>query len=144
MGIKSAKKSNAYYKVDGLLFPTRFIFTTIESTDGNLGFLYNPGSAENDYVPIIDFSLREDDEVFNAFADRVEERIDRIENIDDGSTKHFLYKEKIKNCSFIIKFPSIYACFNEAMNMDSETEDHQKQRIFKIVTRLYLIGINLF
>ena len=39
--------SNGNYEVDGIIFPSRFVFTTIESIDRNLRFLYTPGSASN-------------------------------------------------------------------------------------------------
>ena len=52
MGFKSAKNtrnvnnSNGNYEVDGLIFPSRFVFLTIASIDRNLRFLYTPGSED--------------------------------------------------------------------------------------------------
>ena len=98
MGFKSAsnsnnvKHSNGNYEVDGIIFASRFVFTTIESIDRNLRFLYTPGSASNDWETMNHSITRESEENFDAILERVEERIGRITGIDD--TKQFLYKEK--------------------------------------------------
>ena len=84
--------SNGNYEVDGIIFASRFVFTTIESIDRNLRFLYTPGSASNDWETINHSTVRDNDEEFDAILGRVEERIGRIMGIDD--TKQFLYKEK--------------------------------------------------
>ena len=92
MGFKSASKSktvnhsNGNYEVDGIIFASRFVFTTIESIDRNLRFLYTPGSANSDCETIIHSPVRDNDEEFDAILERVEERIGRIKSIDDGST----------------------------------------------------------
>ena len=39
-----ANHSNGNYEVDGIIFASRFVFTTIESIDRNLRFLYTTGS----------------------------------------------------------------------------------------------------
>ena len=39
MGFKSLGESNKNYEVDGIILPTRFIFTMIESIDRNLKFI---------------------------------------------------------------------------------------------------------
>ena len=92
--IINVNHSNGNYEVDDLIFPTRFVFTTIESIDRNLGFLYTSGSASNDWETINYSPVRDNDEEFDDILARVEERIGRIMAIDDGSTNQFLYKEK--------------------------------------------------
>ena len=88
MGIKSASKSsnvkhsNGNYEVDGIIFPSRFVFTTIESIDRNLSFLYTPGDASIDFETINHSPVRDNDEEFDAILERVEERIGRIMVID--------------------------------------------------------------
>ena len=84
----------------------------IESIDRNLKFIYTPGTVENDFVPIFYSEVREDASAFSEILATVEDRISRIENIDDGSTTQFLYKEKCDG-EFFAKFSGIYGCLNE-------------------------------
>ena len=107
--ILGIKHSNGNYEVDGIIFASRFVFTTIESIDRNLGFLYTAGSASNDWESINHSTVRDNDEEFDAILERVEERIGRITGIDD--TKQFLYKEK--GGDFFEKFSWIQDCIDE-------------------------------
>ena len=105
MGFKSAKntrnvnQSNGNYEVDGIIFASRFIFTTIESIDRNLRFLYTPGSARNDWETINHSAVRDNDGEFDAFLERVEERIDRVK-ANSRDINQFLYKEKLDSDFF--------------------------------------------
>ena len=78
---KSAKKSNVSgvkYEINNLVFPSRHVFSTIQSIDRNLRFLYSPAPSGRIW-PTINYSpTRDDDEEFDAILDRVEERINRI------------------------------------------------------------------
>ena len=78
-------------------------------------FIYTPGSDSNDWETINDSPVRDNHEEFNAILDRVDELIDRIKNIDDGSTDHFLYKEKRGN-AFFENFSGIEDCINEGVH----------------------------
>ena len=70
MGFTSANNSNVNhsngnYEVDGIIFASRFLFTTIKSIDRNLRFLYTPGSDSNDWETINDSPVRDNHEEFN-------------------------------------------------------------------------------
>ena len=90
----NVNQSNGNYEVDGIIFASRFVFRTIKGIDRNLRFLYTPVSASNDWETVNHSMTRENEASFFAILARVDEWIDRIENIDDGSTNQFLYKEK--------------------------------------------------
>ena len=144
MGFTSANntnvnQSNENYEVDGIIFASRFICRSIKSIDRNLRFLYTPGSASNDWETINHSITRENEASFVAILDRVDERIDRIENIDDGSTNQFLYKEK-RGGAFFEKFSVIEDCLNEGVH--SEPQNNFETRISDIVRRLSYIGID--
>ena len=147
MGFKSAKntrnvnQSNGNYEVDGIIFASRFVFTTIESIDRNLRFLYTPGFASNDWETTNYSPVRDNDEEFDAILGRVEERIGRIMAIDDGSTNQFLYKEKLDD-AFFGKFGGIEDCFNEVICLDVKTQNKFERRIIDIVRGLSCIGID--
>ena len=140
MGFKSLGESNKNYEVDGIIFPTRFIFTMIESIDRNLKFIYTLGTVENDFEPIFYSEVREDAGEFSEFLARAEDRISRIENIDDGSTKQFLYKEKCDG-EFFAKFSGIYCCLIEGACTHPQTQNYFERRILDIARRMYFIGI---
>ena len=143
MGFKSLSKSNKNYEVCDIILPTRYVFSTIETIDRNLKFLYASGTAENDFEPIFHSVVREDPDNFNEILDRVDERIDRIENIDDGSINQFLYKEK-RGGAFLEKFSGINDCLIEGVYMDVKTPNHFEKRILDIVRRLSYIRIDPF
>ena len=132
MGFKSLGESNKNYKVDGMIFPTRFIFTTIESIDRNLRFFYTSGSTSNDWETTNHSPARDNDEEFDAILARVEERIGRILAIDDGSTNQFLYKEK-HGGAFFVKFSGITDCLDEGIYLDVKTKNKFERRIIDIV-----------
>ena len=140
MGFKSAnnsnnvKHSNGNYEVDGIIFPSRFVFTTIESIDRNLKFLYTPGSAEFDFETINHSPVRDNDEEFDAILSRVDERIGRITGIDD--TKQFLYKEK--GGDFFEKFRWINDCITEGVY--STPQNNFEKRIRDIVRSLFEVS----
>ena len=90
---RNVNHSNGNYEVDGLIFPSRFVFSTIASIDRNLKFLYTEGSEDTDYFPIFHSPDRENEKNFAAFLKRVEVLIKRITGIDD--TKHFISKKNI-------------------------------------------------
>ena len=145
MGFKSAKntrnvnQSNGNYEVDGIIFASRFVFTTIESIDRNLRFLYTPGSASNDWETIDHSPVRDNDEEFDDIIGRVEERIGRILAIDDGSTNKFLYKEK-HGGAFFENFSGIEDCINEGVHL--KPQNNFERRIRDIMRGLTYIGIN--
>jgi len=91
MGFKSATNTNVNqdkYKVHDLIFPSRLVFTTIQSIDRNMRFLYSPAPA-NSLWPTINYSAARDDiDNFDAILDRVEERIDRVANCIDSSENY--------------------------------------------------------
>ena len=139
MGFKSLSKSNKNYEVDGIIFPTRFVFTNIESIDRNLKFLYTPGTDESDFEPIFHSVVREDASAFSEFLDRVDERIGRIKNTDDGSINQFLYKEK--RDVFLEKFSGINGCLIEGAYTHPQTQNYFERRILDIAIRMNFIGI---
>ena len=138
--ILGIKHSNGNYEVDGIIFPSRFVFTTVESIDRNLRFLYTPGSASNDFDTINHSPVRDNDEEFDAILARVEERIGIITSIND--TKQFLYKEK--GGDFFGKFRGINDCIIKGVYLNGESKNKFKRRIINIVRSLCYIGINPF
>ena len=146
MGFKSAKnicndnQSNGNYEVDDLIFPSKLIFSTLESIDRNLKFLYTPGSARNDFETINHSLVREDEGEFDLFLERVEERIERIREF--RSYSKFLYKEK-RGGAFFEKFPRILDCINEGvLCLGGEYKNDFERRIGDIVKSLSYIGID--
>ena len=133
--------SNGNYEVDGIIFASRFVFTTIESIDRNLRFLYTPGSDSNDWETINHSTVRDNDEEFDAILARVEERIGRIMTIDDDFTNQFLYKEK-RGGAFFENFSGIEDCINEGVH--STPQNNFEKRIRDIVRGLSYIGIDLY
>ena len=95
-------------------------------------FIYTPGSDSNDWETINDSPVRDNHEEFNAILDRVDELIDRIKNIDDGSTDYFLCKEK-RGDAFFEKFSGIEDCINEGVhstpqnNFEKSIRDESKE-----------------
>ena len=148
MGFKSAKntnnvnQSNEEYEVDGIKFPSRFAFTTIESIDRNLRFLYSK-SPLNKLKPRINYSVvRDDEENFSFWLDRVEERIER------------LYVKKVKAIELDDPdvhemFPEIIAFINEGSDIENneedeytkKTPDYIKRRIVYLSERLCQMGV---
>ena len=145
MGFKSAKNirnvnhSNGNYEVDDLIFPSRIVFTTIESIDRNLRFLYTPVSASTDWETINHSAVRDNDGEFDAFLKRVEERIERIKAFDRSQ---FLYKEK-RGGAFFKKFGRILDCINEGVFcLRGEFKNNFEKRIGDIGKSLTNMGIN--
>ena len=145
MGFKSAtnirnvNQSNGNYEVDDLIFPSRLVFTTFESLDSNLKFLYTPGFASNDYETINHSPVREDDGEFDVILERVEERIERIKEF---RSNNFLYKEK-RGGAFFEKFPRILDCINEGVFcLGGKYKNNFERRIGNIVRILSYIGID--
>ena len=79
MGFKSATKTTVEkYEINNLIFSSRLEYQIVESIDRNLRFLYSP-PPPNSLWPTINYSLtRENVDNFNTILDRVEERIDRL------------------------------------------------------------------
>ena len=145
MGFTSANNSNVNhsngnYEVDGIIFASRFVYKTIKRIDRNLRYLYTPGSEETDWLAINDSPVRDDEEEFNAILDIVDELIDRIFNIDNGSTDYFLCKEK--SGDFFEKFGGIMDCINELVH--SSPQNNFEYRIRDIGRGLTKIGHQTF
>ena len=136
---RNVNHSNGNYEVDGLIFPSRFLFSTIASIDRNLKFLYTEGSEDTDYCPIFHSPVRENDKEFAAFLKRVEERIKRITGIDD--TKHFIFKEKHRS-AFLKKFEAINYCILEGMYLRGKYRNKFEKKIIDIVRSLCNIGLD--
>ena len=148
MGFKSAKntynikQSNGKYEVDGVIFPSRFVFTNIESLDRNLRFFYSP-APPNRLGPRINYSaVRDDEEEFNCILDRVEERINRID-------KEFKIIEKYYK-AFHKKFHGIIDFLYEASDfvnkqedeLSKQTPEYIKKRFINLASRLWELGIH--
>ena len=127
------------YEVDGLIFPSRFVFSTIASIERNLKFLYTEGSEDTDYFPIFHSPDRENDKNFAAILKRVEVLIKRITGIDD--TKHFIFKEKHRS-AFLKKFEAINYCILEGMYLHSKYRNKFEKKIIDIVRSLCHIGLD--
>ena len=147
MGIKSAKnthnvnQSNGKYEVDDIIFPSRFVFSIIESIDRNLRFFYSPAPPNKMWSRINYSAVRDDEEEFNCFLDRVEERIDRID-------------EKVKIIetvdSAFYKFHGIIDFLYEAYDfvkkqedeLSKQTPEYIKRRFINLAGRLLYLGIH--
>ena len=129
MGFETAKNT---YEVEGVIFPSKFVYKTIKRINKNLQ------SESNDYETINHSSVRDNPEEFKAILDRVDELINRITDIDD--TKYFINKEKHGD-AFFDKFGGIVDCMNEGVH--TKPENHFERRIRDIVRNLTFIGIDL-
>ena len=140
MGFKSASKSktvnhsNGNYKVNDLIFPSKFVFSTIESIDRNLRILYSPAPPKSLWPTINYSTVRDDEEEFDSILDRVEEQIDRI-------------NEKVKiietdDAAFNKSFLGIIDFLYEANDLPSNSEKHFEKRFINLANRLWELGIH--
>ena len=145
MGFKSAKntnnvnQSNGKYEVDGVIFPSRFVFTTIESLDRNLRFFYSP-APPNRLGPRINYSaVRDDEEEFNCILDRVEELISRIEEEVDNVE---IVDELFYKLHGIIDFLREADDFlnKEEDDLSKRTPEYIQRRFIKISFRMLRLG----
>ena len=131
MGFKSAKstrnvnQSNGRYKVEGIIFPSRFAFSIIESIDRNLRFLYSPAPPNNSRSTINYSVVRDNEEEFKYILDRVEDLIIKLaEKLDDRFYEEFVRSHN-ENRSMEIeeviiinnKFSGIIAFFVKQMTL---------------------------
>ena len=143
MGFKSAKKSNGSYKEDNLIFPSRFVYSTIASIDRNLRILYSP-SINNEFWATIRYSpVRDDEEEFEAILDRVEERINRI----NGKVKIRETTDAAFNQLFMGIIDFLYEASDFEDNTDdvlakSKTPEYIKKRFIDLTNRLWEMGIS--
>ena len=145
MGFKSAKntnnvnQSNEEYEVDGIKFPSRFAFTTIESIDRNLRFFYSP-APPNTLGPRINYSaVRDDEEEFNCILDRVEERINRIEEeVDHVEIVDELFYKFYGIIDFLYEADDFVN--KEEDELSKQTPEYIKRRFIKLAGRLLLLG----
>ena len=147
MGFKSAKntrnvnQSNGKYEVDDIIFPSRFVFSIIESIDRNLRFFYSPAPPNKMWSRINYSAVRDDEEEFNCFLDRVGERINRIDEevdfieIEDGAFNEF---------HGIIDFLYEATDFenNKEDELSKQTPEYIKNRFINLANRLWKLGIH--
>ena len=140
MGFKSASKSktvnhsNGNYKINDLKFPSRFVFSTIESIDRNLRLLYSP-APPNSLCSTINYSIvRDNDEEFDSILDRVEERIDRF-----NEKVEIIEKDEE---SFNKEFPGITDFLYEVSDLPLNSEKHFEKRFINLAYRLWELGIH--
>ena len=143
MGFKSTTQSNIrQHEVNNLIFPSRNIFSTIESINKNLDFFYSP-STNNSLWPTINYSpVRDDNEEFDSILDRVEELINRIkEKVDIRETD---------DAAFNQEFLGIVNFLYEASDFEYKTEDelskqtpeYIKKRFISISHKLWELGVH--
>ena len=115
MGFKSVRQNNEdLYIVNGIGYSSRHEFTTIESINRNLKII-RPDSP-----------VRDDEGEFNCFLDRVEERIERLNQI----------KVVEITGSFEEEFPFIIDFFDEANSLPDSNNNHFKQRFLYLLKRM--------
>ena len=148
MGFKSAKntrnvnQSNGKYEVDDIIFPSRFVFSIIESIDRNLKFFYSP-APPNKLWPTINYStVRDDEEEFNCILDRVEERINRFdEKVKIIETDDSAFNQKFNG---IIDF--LYEAddfkYDKEDELSKQTPEYIKKRFINLASRLWELGIH--
>ena len=139
--IRTVKQVNGSYKVNNIIFPSRFVFSTIESIDRNLRFLYSK-APPNSWRDRINYSaVRDNEEEFDAILDRVEERMNRI----NGRIKF----EETDDAAFNRKFFGIMDFLYEAHDFENNKEDELskktpeniKKRFINLSNRLWELGI---
>ena len=115
MGFKSVRQNNEdLYIVNGIGYSSRHEFSTIESINRNLKII-RPGS-----------SVRDDEGEYKCFLDRVEEKIERINQI----------KVVEITGSFEEEFPFIIDFFDEANNLPVSNNNHFEQRFIYLLKRM--------
>ena len=118
-----------------------FAFSTIESIDRNLRFLYSKSPPEKFWPRINYSSVRDDEEKFSFFLGRVEDRIERFE-------------EKVNiietdDAAFNKMFPGMIDFLYEAREIQNnqedeytkKTPDYMKRRFLYLADRLRQLGI---
>ena len=122
------------YEKGDLIFPSKEVYKLIKSIDKYLRLFYTG-----------DESNHSRDEILG----KVEERIKRINNIDDWFIND-LYEEKNIN-SFIKKFKGIYQCYKEYKSlieqygcMEFEFGNSFERRIVDIKLGLGYIGVDFY
>ena len=139
---KNDNHSNGKYKVNGIIFPSRFAFSTIESIDRNLRILYSK-APPNSLWPTINYSaVRDDEEEFDSILDRVEERIDGfIEKVNVRETDDSAF-----NKMFIGITDFLYEAYDYENNKEDryskKTPEYIKERFINLANRLWKLGIN--
>lgn len=134
MGFKSATKTTVEkYEINNLIFSSRLEYQIVESIDRNLRFLYSP-PPPNSLWPTINYSLtRENVDNFNTILDRVEERIDRLnERVKFVETDDSALNEE---------FPGIIDFLYEASELFENSEKQFEKRFIKLAQRLWDLGI---
>ena len=117
MGFKSVSRPNneELYTINGIGYSSRQEFNTIESINRNLKFI-TPGSP-----------TREDEGGFDCFLDRVEERIERL-------------NQKIRvveiNGFFEEEFPFIFNFLDEANSLPENNNNHFEKRFIYLSKRM--------
>ena len=139
MGFKSAKnirnvnQSNGKYEVDDLIFPSRFVYSTIKSIDRNLKFFYSPAPPYKFWSTINYSTVRDDEEEFNCILDRVEEQINRFnEEVEIIETYYAAFNEK---------FHGIVDFLNEASDFENNEEDELSKQTPEYIKKRFIIEI---
>ena len=148
MGFKSAKntsnvnQSNIRYKVANIIFPSRFVYSTIKSIHRNLKFFYSPAPPDKIWSTINYSAVREDEEEFNCILDRVEERIERFdEEVEIIETDDAAFNKKFHG---IIDFLYEACDFenNKEDELSKQTPEYIKKRFINLASRLWELGIH--
>ena len=147
MGFNSAKNthnvnlSNENYKINGLIFPSRQIFSTIESINRKLNFLYSP-SPPNSLWPSINYSsVRDDNEEFEAILDRVEEWIDSFkEKFEIIETTDAAFNNEFLGIVNFLYEASDYAMKKEN-DLSKQTPESIKKRFNSIAFKFWKVGV---
>ena len=163
MGFKSAKntrnvkQNNGKYEVDDIIFPSRLVFSTIESIDRNLRFLYSPPPPNKPRSRINYSEVRDDEEEFNCILDRVEERIKILDEESarlydefvrfDGGYERIDKEGKIvekEEDAFINKFSGLINFLYEADDFKCDNEDElSKKKPRRYQEEIYLSCENI-
>ena len=138
MGIKTVKKSNADktnsnedFTIEGLVFPSYYLYLVLETINVNLSLFYIETEEEGDYEPIYDTYTRFSD--FDEAYDNVMISISTFKDIykNDARVRDFLYNNRLSN-KFSSLFRSIYKAFIEAMssgdNFDNQIEEMRDKK----------------
>ena len=147
MGFNSAKNthnvnlSNENYKINGLIFPSRQIFSTIESINIKLNSLYSL-SPPNSLWPSINYSsVRDDNEEFEAILDRVEELIDSFKNFEIIETTDAAFNNEFLGIVNFLYEASDYAMKKEN-DLTKQTPESIKKRFNSIAFKFWIVGVH--
>ena len=148
MVIKSAKnicnvnQTTEKYEVDNIIFPSKLVYSILKRINRNLRLLYSK-DPNNELWPRINYSMvRDNESSISMVLERVEERLNRIDEKDDIIITG--------DAVFFKLFPGIIDFLYEASEIKDGIEDeytrkmadYNKKRITYLADKMWELGIH--